>query len=764
MALTLRHPPAPDTPPTPPARRSSAPQGRKPFFDNTPVLLAGILVLMLALAGLLALGSRSSALAPDFLADVVLYALSATNLTILVALTFVLARNIVKLVVERRRALPFARFRFKLVTVLLGMTFIPAVLVLLIGSELIRNNVDRWFNADLDEVLSSANGIAGDYYAQQQRLVSAQAQRFARSLRFVDLEAANSSGVRDLVAPDVLQERIDLVEVYRLNTAPEPRPPLVPILDVAAPSIPREYSRASADRLAERAAASGAEERTVEQLSGSGDLIRTAVPIRSSPQSPVRGVVVASEYLTDQFATRARGMTAAYESYRQLYVLKQPIAATYQSFFLMLTLMILVGSTWMGLYLAKRITRPVQMLATAADEIGAGRLDHRVKAETSDEFGSLIDAFNRMAGELAANRRRLERSSVELERKHHDVEGRRRYVETVLDRLATGVVSIDATGSIRTWNVAASRLLGMDARVAGLPASAVFGTRELRPLGVAIDEALRNWDEVRPQDVTVTLEGREVHLAVMTTPLRRDDGTTDGLVVVFDDVSPLVRAQKAAAWREVARRLAHEIKNPLTPIQLCAERLRRHFTQAPEPTRALVDECTTTIVGEVESLKGLVDEFSQFARMPAPRAVPTDMHALLDDALALYQGVCTEVEFRRRYADALPRVGVDQEQIRRVVINLVDNAIEAMDRRGAIDIETEHDRTNSVVRVIVADNGPGIPAAEREKLFLPYYSTKQRGSGLGLAIVRRIVAEHGGSIAVSDNAPRGTRFAIELPA
>jgi two-component system nitrogen regulation sensor histidine kinase NtrY len=694
----------------------------------------------------------------------VLYALSATNLTILVALTFVLARNIVKLIVERRKALPFARFRFKLVTVLLGMTLIPAVLVLLIGSELIRNNVDRWFNADLDGVLSSANGIAGDYYAQQQRLVSSQAQRFARALRGVDLEAANSSAIRDLVAPDVLQERVDLVEVYRVNTSPEPRSALVPVLDVAAPSIPRQYSRAAADRLAERAAASGSEERTVEQSSGGGDLIRTAMPIRSSPSSPVRGVVVASEYLTDQFAARARGMTAAYESYQQLRVLKQPLAGVYLSFFLMLTLMILVGSTWMGLYLAKRITRPVQMLATAADEIGAGRLDHRVTAETGDEFGSLIDAFNRMAGEVAANRRRLERSSVELERKHHEVEGRRRYVETVLDRLVTGVVSIDASGSIRTWNAAASRLLGMDARVAGLPASAVFGTRELRPLAIVIDEASRNRDDVRPQDVSVTLEGREVHLAVMTTPLRRDDGTIDGMVIVFDDVSPLVRAQKAAAWREVARRLAHEIKNPLTPIQLCAERLRRHFTQSPEPTRALVDECTTTIVGEVESLKGLVDEFSQFARMPAPRAVPTDLHSLLDEALALYHGVCTEVEFRRHFADGLPKIGVDQEQIRRVVINLVDNAIEAMDRRGAIDIETEHDRNNSVVRVIVADNGPGIPAAEREKLFLPYYSTKQRGSGLGLAIVRRIVAEHGGSIAVTDNTPRGTRFAIELPA
>jgi two-component system nitrogen regulation sensor histidine kinase NtrY len=764
MALTLRHSPAPAKKPTPAPRRPSPPSARKPFFDNTPVLLAGILVLMLALAGLLALGSRSSALAPDFIADVVLYALSATNLTILVALAFVLARNVVKLVVERRKALPFARFRFKLVTVLLGMTLIPAVLVLLVGSELIRNNVDRWFNADLDEVLSSANGIAGDYYAQQQRLVAAQGQRLARSLSGVDLAAANPAAVRDLVTPDVLQERIDLVEVYRVSAPGESRPPVVPVLDVAAPSIPREYSRASADRLAERAAANGAEARAVEQLSGGGDLIRTAVPIRSSPSGSVRGVVVTSEYLTDQFATRARGMTAAYEAYQQLRVLKQPLTVVYQSFFLMLTLMILVGSTWMGLYLAKRITRPVQMLATAADEIGAGRLDHRVKAETRDEFGQLIDAFNRMAGDLAANRRRLERSSVELERRHHDVEGRRRYVETVLDRLATGVVSIDGTGSIRTWNAAASRLLGMDARVAGLPASAVFGTQELKPLAIAIDEASRNGEDMRPQEVSVTLEGREVHLAVMTTPLRRDDGTSDGMVVVFDDVSPLIRAQKAAAWREVARRLAHEIKNPLTPIQLCAERLRRHFTQAPEATRALVDECTTTIVGEVESLKGLVDEFSQFARMPAPRAVPTDLHALLDDALALYQGLFTEVAFRRRFAAGLPKVGVDQEQIRRVVINLVDNAIEAMDRRGAIDLETEHDRANNVVRIVVADNGPGIPAAEREKLFLPHYSTKQRGSGLGLAIVRRIVAEHGGTIAVTDNTPRGTRFAIELPA
>jgi two-component system nitrogen regulation sensor histidine kinase NtrY len=291
----------------------------------------------------------------------------------------------------------------------------------------------------------------------------------------------------------------------------------------------------------------------------------------------------------------------------------------------------------------------------------------------------------------------------------------------------------------------------------------VFGRAELKPLAILIDEASRSRADVRPQEVSIAREGREMHLAVMTTPLQREDGVSEGVVIVFDDVTPLVRAQKTAAWREVARRLAHEIKNPLTPIQLCAERLRRHFSGAPEQTKQLVEECTTTIVGEVESLKGLVDEFSQFARMPAPRSVPTDVHGLLNDALALYNGIFNDVDIRRLFAPELPTIAVDPEQIRRVIINLVDNAIEAMDQRGTIDIATELDRANNLVRIVVADNGPGIPPEEREKLFLPYYSTKRRGSGLGLAIVRRIVVEHGGNIDLSDNTPRGTRFAIELP-
>ena len=742
-----------------PPRRPAPPRGRTPFRDNTRLILFGIFILLAVLAGLLTLASRSARLAPDFLTEFVLYALSATNLTILVALVFVLARNIVKLLVEGRRGLPFARFRAKIVAVLLGMTIIPAVLVLLVGSEVIRNSVDRWFNAPMNDVVSSANAIAADYYQEQQRLVSREAQRMARTLASMDL-AGPAVTVRDVIADDVRQERVSMAEVYRVEQGSNR---VVSVSDMAAAVVPHTYSPAAAATLADRAAADGAEMRVVEQLPGGGNLIRSAVPIRAAANGPIRGVVIASEYLTSEFASRARRMTGAYEDYQQLQVLRQPLAGVYLSFFLMLTLMILIGSTWMGLYLAKRITRPIQLLATAAKEIGAGHLDHRVVPETQDEFGSLIDAFNSMAGELAANRRRLERSSVELERKHVDVEARKHYVETILDRIATGVVSVDALGRIRTANSAAVRLLGIDASVAGQSASEAFRGSDLQPLAGVIDEALRGRDDVHPRDVTLTREGRELHLAIMATSLRREDGGTDGVVIVFDDVTPLIRTQKVAAWREVARRLAHEIKNPLTPIQLSAERMRRHLSSAPEPTRALVEECTGTIVEEVESLKSLVDEFSQFARMPAPRTVSTDLHELLNDVLSLYVGIFPGVEILRRFADALPKVAIDPEQIRRVIINLIDNAIEAMEQKGTIEIETQHDRSNNLVRVIVADDGPGIPASERDKLFLPYYSTKKRGSGLGLAIVRRIIAEHGGSIDLSDNTPRGTRFAVELP-
>jgi two-component system nitrogen regulation sensor histidine kinase NtrY len=747
--------------PTRPDPAAARPRpARRRFRDNPRLILAGIAVLISVLIAIYVIANRTPRFSPDFLSEVVLYALSAADLTMIAALVFVLARNIIKLVVERRRALPFARFRAKLVAVLLSMTIVPAVLVLIAGSEFIRTSIDNWFNAPMEDILSSANRIAGDYYHERQMLVSDQASRIARTLARVDLGAADLRPIRDLLSPDVTLQRVKMVRVFKVEGSARSR--IEPVVDVVATEMPTGYNRASAERLAAQALAGQAEPRSVEALGSSGDLLHSAAVVRGK-DGKATGVVVVTDYLTGDLAARSRRMTEQYEKYNQLRVLKLPLTGVYLSFFLMVTLLILVGSTWLGLYLAKRITRPVHMLAAAAREIGAGRLDQRVEPQSNDEFGSLVEAFNAMAGELAVSRRKVERSTIELERKHQEVEGRRRYIETILDRITTGVVSLDAAGTITTINSAAARLLSVNRSSVGQPAQVALDRPDLQPIAALVAGVGRGGGAPPAQDMAISRDGHEIHLAVAATALVGETGGSEGAVLVLDDVTPLIRAQKVAAWREVARRLAHEIKNPLTPIQLCAERLRRHFSGAPAAAKALVDECTTTIVGEVESLKGLVDEFSQFARRPAPRTVPTDLGQLITETLTLYNGLFADVRLVRRMADGVPLVRLDAEQIRRVIINLVDNAIEAMDRRGEIVVETQLDRANSLARVIVADDGPGIPPAERDKLFLPYYSTKRRGSGLGLAIVRRIVAEHGGSIEVADNTPHGTRFTIELP-
>jgi two-component system, NtrC family, nitrogen regulation sensor histidine kinase NtrY len=763
---------------------------RRPLRDNPVLILLWIGLLVAALAAMLSLAARSSQLSLDFLSSVVLYAVSVADLTLMLALVFVLARNILKLVVERRRALPFARFRAKLVAALLGLTLIPAVLVLLVGSEIIRNAAQRWFSPPIDTVISSARQIASDYYAERTRAVTTHATALARALSTVDLASGDLTTIRSILGAELGQRQLSLVEVYRVTG--RETPPVAAVVEAAAPTLPRGFAPAFV--LASRTA-SGGQNWSLERLPSGGELLRGSAPIRPSPDAPPTGVVIASVYLTDELARHSARIVEAYEDYTQLHVLRQPLEGVYLSFFLGLTLLILISATWMGLFLAKRITRPVQRLAAGAREIGAGHLDHRIEPDTHDEFGALVEAFNTMASELASSRERLDRSRLDLERKSLEADARRRYLETILERIATGVVCFDAQGHVSVVNPVARRLLALDADVLGAPASVVFGREDLRPLASlavargevrgdrALAAAVVDGEDggvavaappvaAAQHEVTLVHDGHERHLLAATTTLG-GDGALERVLVV-DDVTPLVRAQKVAAWRDVARRLAHEIKNPLTPIQLSAERLKRHFTDAPEPTRRLVDECARAIVAEVESLKSLVDEFSQFARMPAPKAVPTDLNALLADALALYAGLLTHATIELTTEPDLPRVRLDPEQVRRVVINLVDNAIEALtearetgrmakDTPGSITVDTAYMAAHGVVRLRVADNGPGLPAGDRSKLFMPYYSTKGRGSGLGLAIVRRIIAEHGGSIEAADNAPHGTCFTIELP-
>ena len=571
-----------------------------------------------------------------------LYALSVADLTMVLALVFVLARNVVKLVVERRRGLPFSRFRAKLVVALLGLTIVPSVLVLR-G----RRRADSQQRRSCGSASRSTTCCARRTRSAATTTASTKGrgraggadrpQRFPRAA----VAAGNIDAVRAAIASggDARAARPgrDLPASRQRRGAVAAR----------GGASRRSAARARARHRRSAGRAGGGRQHRHAGARAARRRRRAGPRRRDRPrrrrQSPV-GVVIASDFLSGDLALHARRITEAYEDYSQLRVLRRPLEGVYLSLFLMMTLMILVSATWTGLYLAKRITRPVQLLAAGAREIGAGRLDHRIEPETRDEFGSLVEAFNAMAGELAASQRRLERSRLDLERKNLQLDERRRYIETVLERIATGVVSVGADGADRD-----------DQHGGPAPARARTATssarrrrrcsrrEDLRPLARLLGtDADRSTSEAAAQEIALAREGREIHLAAAATPLQGEDGALDGAVLVFDDVTPLIRTQRVAAWRDVARRLAHEIKNPLTPIQLCAERMRRHFGSAPAPARALVDECTTTIVGEVESLKALVDEFAQFARMPAPRAVPSDLNGVLDETLALYNGLFRE--------------------------------------------------------------------------------------------------------------------------
>jgi two-component system nitrogen regulation sensor histidine kinase NtrY len=744
---------AADPAPEPPPRR------RRSLFDNQRLIGTAVFVLVALLVFLFLAATRTERLRPEFVSDVVLYALSAVTLSMLAALVFVLARNILKLWVEQRRALPFARFRAKLVAALLAMTIVPSVLVLIMGSELINSSAKRWFSTPAEELVSAAKDIAQTVYRERAAVATARAERLASAVPASAIEAGDLAALQPVLAAEVAATSSGLAEVYRVAPGPTGTPDAAFLTSVGEVGLPRARAIASADRLAARAAASGRSEQLDDQVPD-GLLIRSAVPVRSVTGAVV-GVVVASEGLSGALNAHARRMTDAYAQYQQLSVLKRPLQGFYLTFFLMVTLMILVSATWFGLFVAKRITRPVQMLAEGARAVGAGQLDLRIEPDSSDELGALVESFNTMAAELRTSHERLD--------------ARRRYIETIMERVATGVISLTHDGKVSTVNGAATRLLGVDAGAVGQPATAVFARPDLAPLLPLIDATVAGRPGVM-EEITLGREDREIHLAVAGTALTADGGRAEGAVIVLDDVTPLIRAQRVAAWRDVARRLAHEIKNPLTPIQLSAERLQRNFASAPPNARALVDECTGAIITEVEALKGLVDEFAQFARMRGPKLVSADLNALAADTLRLYQGVLQqgEVELVSSVGAGLPPVRMDPEQIRQVIINLVDNAIDVLGgpaARARADgarprgsVATSADPSAGTVRLVVSDNGPGVPASEREKLFLPYYSTKGRGSGLGLAIVRRIVTEHGGTIEVGDAAPQGAMFTIDLPA
>jgi two-component system nitrogen regulation sensor histidine kinase NtrY len=510
----------------------------------------------------------------------------------------------------------------------------------------------------------------------------------------------------------------------------------------------------------------GNQELTSVQEEQTGRLIRAGVPIASNARrGQLDGVVVVDEYVPEPLMTKMEGIARQYTEYRQMKAMKNPIKAGAYLFVSVITVLILFGATWFGFYVARGITVPIQRLAEATEMIAQGDLNVRIAVKATDEIGTLVESFNRMTGDLRASKSQLEEANVSLRRSNLELDGRRAYTQAVVDTMAAGVLSIDRAGLITTFNPSAERILGAwGDQLRGRPVTEAFKELGLDLFQNAYDRMLADARDSLSLEGPMDVKGKFLTIGLSCSRMRNEEGRDLGFVFVFEDLTELIKAQKTAAWQEVAQRIAHEIKNPLTPIQLSAQRLRKKFFDKASDFDKIFDESTGIIVTEVNSLKRLVDEFSKFARMPAPQMARQSLHDVIRGVVALYRSAHRDVEFLVDLDETLPPLNFDREQINRVFVNLFDNAVQAMSQKGRLWVTTRYDGKQRRAVVSVADEGVGIPPEDQEKLFVPYFSRKRTGTGLGLAIVHRIITDHEGHIRALNNQPKGAVFTFELPA
>jgi two-component system nitrogen regulation sensor histidine kinase NtrY len=667
-----------------------------------------------------------------------------------VALTVVLGRNLLKLYAERRAGVAGSKFRTRLVVVSLLLSFLPVIAMFWFSYGLMNRSIDKWFSQPVEEVRADTAAMSALLYDYAGQNASSEAVSIAQSTEFQSAFTAK----RFSEVEDELREHIPTLQggfalaMTNGTTA-------------VSLNAPARWSEMQ-DRFPLQAAIRG--DHPHFQW-GTTDYILAAAAL---PE----GEVVVAMPLPPRFAQTAKQIQDSQKRYIELAAKRKLFRRTYIGFLLLLTVVVLFASTWLALLLSKLVNRPVAALAAGTEAISKGQLDYRVDIRATDELAELVQSFNSMAEQLESSRRQIESSSRDVRFANEALERRRRYIETVLESLPTGVISIDASRKITLANAAFSRLFYVERSEYLNPTALVnLPLHEVMPADVLVDldPLLRRADRMgmTAANMELALPKAKLNVAVTISALRHAaEGV--GYVLVFEDLSELLRAQKQAAWREVARRVAHEIKNPLTPIALSAERIHRHLTRGNAPDSAsleIIRGCAETIQNAVETVRELVDEFSVLARFPASRPQSASLNHLVEGALTMFNGRLDGINLRTELAPDLPPVMADPEAIKRAVANLVDNAAEAMQQASLkeITISTALLSSRDAVELIVSDTGLGVSHDVKERLFLPYFSTKQRGTGLGLAIVSRIVEDHHGSIRVEENKPVGSRFVIELP-
>ena len=694
------------------------------------------IVIVLITSSIFYLVQRAKDLSPTALSSrLLLFVLWNINVVLILGILFVLLRGVIKLLLERQRGLLGSRFRTKLVATYVATSLVPILLLFFVATDLLRVSIDRWFNTPVRTLLQNSSRIAD---AAQQNSMAA---TLSAAGEFADALAAQKSTREEAMAHVRKYHGVQMVGLYRggalLQLIADPRAPVQEVSDPPDAFFREIDARGNATKI---------------DVTARGKWLRAGVRVGGSGSD----VAVAGIFVPNDLSRMIDQNVVAQKNFEQLDSQKETFKASQTSLFLAITLYILFGTLWTAIYVSRRITVPLSALAEGTRTLAEGQLAHRIDVKAADEFALLIQSFNTMAGEIESKRAALTESNSEMQRINRRLTDERAYLSTVLESVSTGIIAVDRERRIRSINAAALRILELPDIAPMQDVNELF-SGELAAVGDFF-ASLQQQRAQRPREITIIRSGELHYLECSASPL--EGGGTSGWVVAIEDSTQLVRAQKLAAWNEAARRIAHEIKNPLTPIQLSAERILKKSRNEDPDLAPAVEEGCKTIVREVGQLKRMVDEFSRFARMPAVHLRQTELAPILNEVAALYRAVKPEVTISVK-ADESLRAVVDAEQIRRALINLVDNAIEATER-GTIELLLEK-REHSVV-LEVSDPGRGVPDADKDKLFLPYFSTKGRGTGLGLAIVHRIVHDHDGRISVHDNQPKGTRFEIELPA
>ena len=643
----------------------------------------------------------------------VFWAISILIFVLMVTLGFILFRDLVKLYIARQSKVLGSRIQTKLVLGALALSCVPVFCLVLFSFEVLSRSVNRWFTNPVDQEVTV----------------------------FVDAVTKLQKEMREEVMAQtaLLASRAEV----RQALAGAPSPSTLAFLG----NFARAQEAQHAAILAPDGSTVVAAWDEPDATHGSGQPVSARYPVMDGDRtlgfvelaSPVPIDVAKDVSLIDGYNNEWIVLRDGLHNAKRLYTM----------IMVLITLFVLFFATWVALFLAKQISIPITALLDAASEVRKGNLKHRVNVRAVDELASLVRGFNEMTKELEASGRELD--------------ARRRFTEAILESIPTGVISITADGSVKRVNRALAKIFPAETVAKATCLEDLFSREDTAEIKYLMKRARRTGSASRQLELRT--ESRKLQLAVTVSAL--EEKLTSGFVLVLEDTSELLRAQKAAAWHEVARRVAHEIKNPLTPIALSAERIARQVDrlQAPPATERILQECAVTISKSVESVKTLVDEFSQFARFPSAQPVRCDLNAVVRAALVVFQGRLDGIEMHTSFAPALPPVNLDPEQFQRVVVNLVDNAAEAMQDSlvKKLFIGTQAGGADTV-ELVVADSGPGISPDDKEKLFLPYFSTKNRGTGLGLAIVSHILTEHNAQIRVEDNQPAGARFTIEIPA